>query len=110
MNLKPFPGGFLDGLGMDPADCGRWQMLLNVVRSWLLAIGFSPAPPEGHTLEWCLDTDAQGFTEIMCGLLKLLKRRGFKVTIDQSRPCVFTHEVVISWNTKKAYVFDFVFD
>ena len=79
--------------------------MIRAVDAWLHSIGALPAPPRGHTLEWCLEADEHSFTELMYEHVLLLRKNGFFVTQDGlERRMSIQHELVISWDKKKKTV------
>tara|TARA_Y100001980_G_C14544352_1_gene323429 strand:- start:134 stop:475 length:342 start_codon:yes stop_codon:yes gene_type:complete len=86
------------------------QELYRTGTRWLHAIEFLPAGEQGHTLDWCLETDNRGYTELMNFLFKRLRLNGFKVRLQGGRQMVFQNSIVISWDSQPKWEFDFIFD
>ena len=82
--------------------------MIRAVDAWLHSIGALPAPPRGHTLEWCLEADEHSFTELMYELVILLRKNGFVVRHEGlERRMSIQHELVISWERKRRTVLSY---
>ncbi len=86
--------------------------LSKAVTKWLYHAHYLPAGPEGHCLEWCMyPHPANGFSELQCRFLELLRKNGFTVGLETGgRPRVFDHMLHVAWASTPPYEFDFVFD
>ena len=74
MNSVPrlsFYDWFYKNLIREEMMCGNYSLnmtmleMIRAVDSWLHQIGALPAPPRGHTLEWCLEADDHSFTQFV---------------------------------------------